>query len=291
MLADHCGIGDEILGDGGHSRLSLGRQERDRGATGERRAPLMAGQSARNSSFVRCALMYTDRDTGVVGDKRPEPLGAQAYRTLKHRLLIGDYRLGVRLAEAALGEQLDMSRTPIREALSRLHTEGLVVRHDEGGFSPAAPDLHSIAELYEVRRSLEFTALARGEHDIDAVSALRDDWLALRATAEVELTEGPEFVLHDEDFHVRLASAAGNRTLVDYLVTVNERIRIVRMHDFLTADRVEATIAEHLGIADELLAGGPGATRDLLHHHLAVSEQVVEERSAIALARMVGGRR
>ncbi|MEM9135529.1 MAG: GntR family transcriptional regulator [Actinomycetota bacterium] len=234
--------------------------------------------------------MYTARDTGASPQARPEPLGAQAYRTLKHRLLVGDFRLGVRLAEAALGEQLAMSRTPIREALSRLHAEGLLVRHDEGGFAPVAPDLHSIAELYEIRRSLEFTALARGDHDSGGLVTLRDDWQALR-TAEVELTEGPEFVLHDEDFHVRLATAAGNRTLVDYLVTVNERIRIVRMHDFLTADRIEATIAEHLGIVEHLLEYGPETTRRLLDQHLAVSEQVVEERSAIALARMVGIRR
>lgn len=245
----------------------------------------------RNSHFLRCASMYTARDTADATAARPEPLAAQAYRTLKHRLLVGDFRLGVRLAEAALGEQLDMSRTPVREALSRLHAEGLVVRHDEGGFAPAAPDLHSIAELYEVRRSLEFTALARGGHDVGPLTTLRDDWLALQATARIELTEGPEFVLHDEDFHVRLAAAAGNHTLVDYLVTVNERIRIVRMHDFLTADRIGATIAEHLSIVSHLLDQGPDTTRPLLDHHLAVSEQVVEERSAIALARMLGTRR
>ncbi|MGF1600212.1 MAG: GntR family transcriptional regulator [Acidimicrobiales bacterium] len=109
--------------------------------------------------------MNATRDTtaGRRGD-RP-PLAVQAYADLKHRLLVGDFPLGVRLGETALADQLDMSRTPVREALSRLHAEGLVVRHPDGGFSPAAPDLHTISELYEVRRGLEFTALRRGRHD------------------------------------------------------------------------------------------------------------------------------
>ena len=48
----------------------------------------------------------------------------------------------------------------------------------------------------------------------------------------------PGFVTLDEDFHVRLAAASGNPSLADLLRIVNERIRVVRMHDFLTAERV-----------------------------------------------------
>ncbi len=234
--------------------------------------------------------MYTARDTGGETASERPPLGAQAYQVLKHRLIMGDFPLGSRLGETTLADQLDMSRTPVREALGRLHAEGLVVRLPDGGFSPAAPDLHTISELYEVRRGLEFTALNRGGHVEARLMSLLDDWRAMEAPASDEDC-GPDFVLHDEDFHVRLADAAGNQALVGVLVSVNERIRVVRMHDFLTADRVIATIAEHITIASTLLDQGPDVASRELSRHLEISERVVEQRAALALSRMIGNRR
>lgn len=208
------------------------------------------------------------------------------YDELKRRLLFGNFRLGKRLAEVALSEQLEVSRTPVREALTRLHAEGFVVRLPEGGFSPSAPDLHTIRELYVVRRGLELTALRIDEgHDEHALTTLRDDWLALAPGSDGD----PEFVLHDEDFHIRLAAAAGNGALVDMLTLVSERIRIVRIHDFLTPDRIAKTIEEHLSIVDALLAGERGVAERRLVRHVHISRQVVEQRSAMALSRMVHG--
>lgn len=180
----------------------------------------------------------------------------------------------------------------MREALSRLHTEGLVERHVDGGYVPAVPDLDAITELYEVRAGLERTAIARdGERDVDALVALRSDWQAI--ADELDPAQGHpaglDFVLLDEDFHLRLAGAAGNGALVGVLAGVNERIRIVRMHDFVTAARIEATVAQHLGIVDRMLAGDALGARDALLRHLEESAAVVQRRAAHALARMVSG--
>lgn len=235
--------------------------------------------------------MYTTRHTGV--DTPPAgrgALSARAYAELKHRLLMGDFPLGHRLGEAALADLLEVSRTPIREALSRLHAEGLTTPLPEGGFAPAAPDLHSISELYEIRRALEFSAIGRGGHERSTLEELRDDWASMVAPISDDEC-GPDFVLVDESFHVRLAKSAGNLSLVDLLVGVNERIRIVRMHDFLTADRVGKTIDEHLRIVNNLIDGRPSDAGEALSTHLEISERVVEQRAALALSRMLGRRR
>lgn len=240
--------------------------------------------------------MYTERDTERA-DEHPGPdrlsgrsLASYCYDELKRRLLVGDFPLGRRLAEVSLAELLQVSRTPIREALSRLHVEGLVLRLPEGGYSPSAPDLHTVSELYEVRRGLEFTALRRGGHDRSRLADLRVEWAGLDAPTD-DGECGPEFVLQDEEFHLGLAAAAGNLALVDMLLHVNERIRFVRMHDFLTADRVAETISEHLGIVEALLDEGPDAAEQRLDSHLEISERVVEQRAALALSRMLGDRR
>ena len=62
-------------------------------------------------------------------------------------------------------------------------------------------------------------------------------------------------MLLDEDFHVRLAESAGNHELAVLLQAINERIRLVRIHDFLSPERIELTISQHLGIVEAVLAG------------------------------------
>ena len=227
-------------------------------------------------------------DTGVhTGPVTPRSLTQVAYDALKHRLLMGEFPLGRRLGEVALAELLEVSRTPIREALTRLHAEGLIVRLPEGGFSPTAPDLHTVRELYDVRKGLELTALhADDGHDTDQLESLLDDWRQLGITT-AQGDFGADFVLHDEDFHLRLAAASGNQSLTDLLAHVNQRIRFVRMHDFLPADRVQRTIKEHVSITEALLTGDRTLTETRLVRHLGISRRVVERRAAMALSRMV----
>jgi DNA-binding GntR family transcriptional regulator len=226
--------------------------------------------------------LYTEKDTG--GQSR----GEQVYGLLKTKLLIGDFLLNQRLGEERLAASCSVARTPVREALQRLAAEGLVVRHPESGWCPAAPDVQRIHELYEVRRALELSAIRRPsefgqEHDPSVLEPLRDDW---RELSRIEPVPDPEFVLRDESFHMRMAEAAGNNALVDFLGSINERIRIVRMQDFLTSERISRTIAQHLGILEALLGGDPRGAELRFMHHLGESMAVVEERVMRALARM-----
>jgi DNA-binding GntR family transcriptional regulator len=226
--------------------------------------------------------VYTSSYTG---SSRAE----QAYGELKRLLLAGEYPLGQRLGEERLAGHLGVSRTPVREALSRLHVEGFVERLPDGGFCPTAPDLNRIHQLYEVRFGLERLALQRPQttgqpHDAERLDALRRDWVSL---LEPPYDTDPTFVLLDEDFHVRLAAAAGNEALADQLQMVNERIRIVRVHDFLTPERVERTIEQHLSIVEALILGDLEEAQRRLDQHLGESMAVVEERAARALARMI----
>jgi DNA-binding GntR family transcriptional regulator len=214
-----------------------------------------------------------------------------AYRELKTRLLTGEFPLNVRLGEERLATLLGVSRTPVREALLRLDTEGLLARSPDGGWCPVAPDVPAVRQLYEARMALELAALRRPSetghvHDAEALEALRDQWRELD-------TAGPEpdpgFVEVDESFHMALARAAGNDVLVDLLNSVNERIRLVRMHDFLTPGRVVRTVAQHLGILEAVLGGDLRTAELRFAHHLGESMAVVEERATQALARMASG--
>jgi DNA-binding GntR family transcriptional regulator len=218
----------------------------------------------------------------------------EAYRSLKTRLLLGEFPPNVRLGEERLASLLQVSRTPVREALKRLFSEGLLEHHpDGGGYQPLIPDVTVMRHLYEVRAGLELQALQRParlgtRHDPSILEPLRDQWRALKADLPVP---DPGFVLLDESFHLQLARSAGNQVLVDILRQVNERIRVVRMLDFLSVERIEATVEEHLGLTELVLAGRHVEAEGAFTSHLAVSMAVVEERVQAAIARMVGGGR
>ena len=232
--------------------------------------------------------MYTASDTGSTRRDL-------AYLTLKSRLLGGDFAPGARLGEERLAAELGVSRTPVREALGRLYSEGLVERLPDGGFGPTLINLHLIRELYEIRFALERFALRRADaaglptHDEALVQALKADWDDMDAPAHDDEVDG-NFVLLDEDFHVRLAAAAGNDSLVEQLHKVNERIRIVRMQDFLTAERVELTIVQHLAVLDAFLDADIELAEERLIGHFAESLAVVEQRAAVTIARMLDRR-
>ena len=218
--------------------------------------------------------------------------GDRAYRALKTRLLTGEFPINVRLGEERLASMIGVSRTPIREALKRLHSEGLVAAHFDGGYQPVVPDVTVMRHLYEVRAGLELQALQRPgrmgtRHDPAIIEPLRDAWrrLSLGPVPEPD----PSFVLLDESFHITLAQAAANDVAVDFLRQVNERIRLVRMHDFLQQPRIEATIAEHLNLVELVLVGDIVAAEAAFTQHLGDSMAVVEERVRGAIVRMLTG--
>jgi DNA-binding GntR family transcriptional regulator len=211
------------------------------------------------------------------------------YAELRRALMLGEYPLIERLGEVKLAEQFRASRTPVREALMRLEAEGLVHRRPEGGFYPSSPNLADIRDLYELRRIIELGTLGRAielgvEPDVDAVTALRDEWGAMLNTApEPE----PDFVLLDEDFHIGLAAASGNDAVARHLHLVNERIRVVRMQDFLDPERITSTITQHIAILDAVLAGDSPRAVDLLALHLDEARQQATIRATAAVQRMM----
>ncbi len=204
----------------------------------------------------------------------------EVHRELRAALLAGAFPYGQKLIEEQLAERYATSRTPVREALRRLEGDGHVVRDRSGGVRPNAPRVSAMRELYAVRTVLEDLAVRTA--DPAQLDPLYEEWLELRA----ERDESPDFVYADEAFHEALAHATGNGTTERYLRDINERIRVIRIHDFTTVDRIVATVEEHLEILDTLRGGRVDAAAALMRVHIERSAEVVERRVGELLARM-----
>jgi DNA-binding GntR family transcriptional regulator len=204
----------------------------------------------------------------------------EVHRELRAALLAGAFPYGQKLIEEQLAERYATSRTPVREALRRLEGDGHVVRDRSGGVRPNAPRVSVMRELYAVRTVLEDLAVRTA--DPARLDPLYDEWLELRH----ERDESPDFVYADEAFHEGIARASGNGATERYIRDINERIRLIRIHDFTTPDRIEATIDEHLEILETVRAGRADAAAALMRVHIERSAEVVERRVGDLLARM-----
>jgi DNA-binding GntR family transcriptional regulator len=210
------------------------------------------------------------------------------YQELRRRIMIGEFALNSRLVEERLAALLGVSRTPVREALVRLLADGQVTRVD-GGYFVATPDFSDLRDLYDLRITLELRGVARGleiesvTHDASLLEPLRDQW---RAMWDDRPDPAPDFVVVDEDFHVTLLRSAGNRVLTSTLQSVNARIRPVRMYDFLSEERIELTITQHLDVLERVLGGRLDEAVGALRAHVGESMEEVERRAARALTQM-----
>lgn len=218
----------------------------------------------------------------------PPSLRDVVYRRLRDEILNGRVSPRERLTEPKLGRAFEVSRTPVREALARLLSDGLIERTDFG-YAVVVPSLEGLRDLYELRITLELRGIGRAienpqiRHDEDVLRPELDSWYVLRAEPP---PPDPSFVLLDERFHTALSRSSGNEQITEALVAVNQKIRSVRMHDFLESERITSTIDEHIEIVELVLAGELPAALTALHKHVGESIEVVMERATSALSRM-----
>jgi DNA-binding GntR family transcriptional regulator len=212
------------------------------------------------------------------------------YEQLRDRLTRGAVPIGVRIVEQQLADQFRTSRTPVREALRRLEGDGHLTRDPAGGMRPVVPSVRAMRDLYDVRLAIEELVVRRaaGGGDRGLLDALEQDWVGLSAEHRRGLLNdpGPAFVQHDESFHERLAQAAGNQVAEQMMRDIGDRIRILRIYDFTSRARIEATITEHLEIVRAVIAGDADVAASFMRAHIQRSSNVVRERIGEALARM-----
>lgn len=213
-------------------------------------------------------------------------LADRVFAAVRADLMAGKIGPTERLSDYILAERYGVSRTPMREALARLLADGLIERRDRALY-PYRPRLHDLDGLYELRTTLELRGIARvqedpaGTYDRDVLGPELEKWHAFR-TSPPRPDAG--FVGHDEQFHIQLLAAAGNHILVQALEQVNSRIRPVRMFDYLTEDRMQATIDEHIAIAEAAYDNDLPQARSALTAHIDESRRVAVERASAALS-------
>lgn len=157
---------------------------------------------------------------------------------------------GVFLTEGQVVEKVGLSRTPVREALLRLETEGLLqILPKKGAYIPAISEREA-ADVMQARALIETWC---SEHIIDDRHALADD-LEKIVTAQVELLDQPiQFITKGREFHTRLVAGAGNDILRILYESLRDRQDRMSLNAVTSSrDRTRRVIDEHRLIVDAL---------------------------------------
>lgn len=205
--------------------------------------------------------------------RRPARLGDEVYSAIFARIMSLDIAPGTRISVDAVARQLGVSQTPIREALTRLESEGLVVKTHLVGYS-AAPQLSpaQLADLYELRLLLEPFAARKcaetmPETVIDHLAALCAEMETLSQSQGLDAYA--QFAQIDMAFHDQLAASAGNGLVVEALARLHTHVHLFRL--VFNARVTGAAVTEHETILNAIRARDGDAAEAAMRAHVEQS--------------------
>jgi len=199
-----------------------------------------------------------------------------AYRRIKAAIFDFVLLPGEGFTESDMAQRLEMSRTPVREALFRLELEGYVQVAFRSGWSVAPFDFRRLEELYDLRVLIECHAVDRlcAAETMPDLGLLKAIWLVGEKERKADTAEVAGL---DEAFHSTLVAAAGNHEMARVHADVTDGIRIVRRLDFTQKPRISATYDEHAKVLRAILARRAEPAKLLLRSHIEASKAEVRK--------------
>lgn len=219
--------------------------------------------------FEQLACLETDRPRAAVPEGKSGQVEA-LYRHLKSDLLCATFSPGERLIEERLAERYQASsRTPVREVLARLKSEGHVSVRGRSFISPQYTPAY-LLQLYDVRLTLEELAV-RGATRSKDTEGLRH-CLSIIAAAQ---GHGSAIAVNAADglFHLKIAEMSGNEVLCDMLAQIHEKVFQIRNLFFAAEAEQGNVVQEHEFILTAVERGIEDVAIAEMSHHLTESRQ------------------
>jgi DNA-binding GntR family transcriptional regulator len=176
---------------------------------------------------------------------KPETLTDQVYEILRERVISGQIPPGEFVREHDVSERLGVSRTPVREALARLASEGFLERIPHRGFRLPKETVDDLIEIYPIMTALEVlgTREAYERLDAEAIAELRGiNETYAKAFKEKDVYAGID---QNHEFHNKLSARSGNKRLCRMLDDLRSRVRSVEIWAFSDIDHWQKSIDEH----------------------------------------------
>ena len=199
---------------------------------------------------------------------------AAAY--LRNGILTGRIGPGERLKEKELCEELDISRTPLREAFRILQTQNLIEYKPYIGVSAVSLSERYIREIWDVKMLLEpsMAALAAQKRTEEQLAEMRT---ILEEQEKLRADDATEFTLIDNRFHHLIGEMCGNRELAELVDNVYGQTALARSRSVYLHRSIRHSLDEHREICRAILEQNADAAKELSAKHLTTSLSAIVE--------------
>lgn len=201
----------------------------------------------------------------------------RAYEEIRQQIIDGNHRVGDHLVESELAETIGVSRTPVREALRRLATEGLVDFIPNRGARVAEWSDRELDEIFELRALLESYGARLAAVRIQPVDI---EHLGELATHMEEVGSGrrPQFekvALLNNEFHTTIIESAGNRQLLSFLSSLMHVPLIHRTFARYTPEALQRSFVHHRELIAALEQADGGWAESAMRAHILAARRVL----------------
>lgn len=193
----------------------------------------------------------------------------KAYQQIRDDIFSGVLSQGHPVVEERYSELLNISRTPVREAIRRIEAEGLIKTIPRKGSYVRSFEKNEIRELYELSESIDGMAafLVTQNASDEEKNTLRESCESMQKSFEIEDTK--EWLKADSDFHRYLREFSKNKQLIDISTRLNEQIMLIRFFtmEHAVVDKKKST-RDHEEVCRAILEGDANKARELMQNHL-----------------------
>jgi DNA-binding GntR family transcriptional regulator len=191
-----------------------------------------------------------------------------AYQKLHELIAVGDLQPGARIMETEIASITGLSRTPVREAIKKLESNGLVEHKPRIGAVVRTLTYQEVVELYEMRIVLERAAVAMATKHISAGE------LALLKSLNEEMhqaTDAQRCAEINVAFHSGIFAAARNQFLITSYKTLADVLLLLGSTTLARHERLESAYEQHVTIIQAIQSGDPKAAADAMEAHMDAS--------------------
>jgi DNA-binding GntR family transcriptional regulator len=223
--------------------------------------------------------VVTDRTAAGLNPLRTISLRVQARDAIRASIITGEMEAGRIYSVPLLADRLDVSLTPVREAMLDLVNERLLEPVRNKGFRVPVLSDRDLEDIFEIRLLLEASTVRRIAGPIP--DSKRIEFVRLVDEIEGRAAEGDlaGFLSADRQFHLGLLSMLGNQRLIEIVGSLRDQTRLYGLADLAKSGQLMESAREHADILESIAAGDGTRAETLTRHHLLHTRGIWAGRS------------
>jgi len=208
---------------------------------------------------------------------QPESLAKIAYDVLRESILTNKLKRDELYTEMSLAKDLGISRTPVREALLELSSQGLVTFLPRKGVMLNRYTKQDVDEIFELRKAIELAAIEKVARSFQSHDFGKIEKILQNQRKAAKKKDYFAYIQADRVFHTTFSEMIANRRFVAVMENIRDMIHLMGIKALVIENRAEEVIAEHEKVLEAVRTGKPLEAREALSHHLDQSKQAVVE--------------